>query len=93
MTVICGGLIAYEMARQLQQQGKNVNTLLLIDSTISKEVYFKSEEFIVDNHSENKDFLLDQIIKFRSLAIKYNPGQYKGRVCLIKYTKHYNKSL
>jgi amino acid adenylation domain-containing protein/FkbH-like protein len=84
-----GGVVAFEMAQQLQQMGKEVNQVILIDSfhpqttqTIKEDFFLKQEQ--IDPLSTEGQLFKIEIEHNIELLKKYTPNPYQGTVTLLK---------
>lgn len=88
-----GGVVALEMAKQLQMQGGLIRNIVLIDSynLYGKDVILSNDDFcglmysnnIIPNSKEWKAFNIE-VKNNLKLAKLYNPGYYDGEVILLK---------
>jgi len=88
-----GGLVSFEMARQLAAEREMVDVVILIDSlnlSLSKG-YIQSknlEDFLkerkVDPYSKEGVNLKHEMLNNRKISMNYKPKLYHGRVVLIK---------
>lgn len=84
-----GGNVAFEMAKQLQNLGEEVEILLLIDSysNISNENLDHKlilQEHEIDINSNIENHLLTEIENNSNLLMNYIPSNYNGKTILLK---------
>ncbi|WP_281337150.1 non-ribosomal peptide synthetase [Flavobacterium eburneipallidum] len=72
-----GGIIAFEMTRQLKEQGKNVSLTALLDTYVDSSYYYKTlqqKKLIryLDNTHRRLDFLKEMLTSWKGFKMRFN---------------------
>jgi len=71
-----GGIVAFEMARQLNEQGKKVSLIALLDTYLDSSYYYPSSQKNLvryyDRTCKRLDFLMEMLTSWKSLKFRAN---------------------
>jgi amino acid adenylation domain-containing protein len=72
-----GGVVAFEMARQLKEQGKTVSIVALLDSYVDSSYYYASLSLkklirYYDINYRRLDYLMEMLTSWKSLKLRIN---------------------